>query len=432
MRIGVMPVTTGASGGVYQYSRALVEALTVLSRGALREDEFVAVTDAPGSAIVRDLVAGQWPVLDALPRGTFSRVRRWLRRTPLRRPVVAARARWRGNAVASHLDPDVVFKRPRVTQWLESHGVDLMIYCWPTTYAFEVDVPAVVAVHDLQHRLQPQFPEVSARGEASIREHLFRNIARSATLILVDSEVGKDDVLAFYAECGVTAEDVFVLPFVAPPEVRRPVTDEQIADVRRRYSLPDTYAFCPAAFWPHKNHARLFEALAELEDAGEGIHVVLVGSHADEVRQEAYEAAMAVARGRGILHRLHHLGFVPEEDMAPLYRGARALLFPTFFGPTNIPVIEAWSHDVPVLTSDIRGIREQCGDAAVLVDPTSVSSLVEGVRAVWSDEARRDRLIRAGRHRLGLYGVEEHRALVARMLQEAKARVGHRREDGCR
>ena len=50
----------------------------------------------------------------------------------------------------------------------------------------------------LQHRLQPEFPEVSANGEWEWREYLFRNGARYATLLLADSEVGKEDILNFY------------------------------------------------------------------------------------------------------------------------------------------------------------------------------------------------------------------------------------------
>jgi glycosyltransferase involved in cell wall biosynthesis len=52
-------------------------------------------------------------------------------------------------------------------------------------------------------------------------------------------------------------------------------------------------------------------------------------------------------------------GYVPNEDMVPLYAAARRLVFLTFFGPTNIPILEAWAHGCPVLTSDIRGMQEQ-------------------------------------------------------------------------
>ena len=79
----------------------------------------------------------------------------------------------------------------------------------------------------------------------------------------------------------------------------------------------------------------------------------------------------------GLEGELRYLGYVPDEDMSGLYAGAVALVMPTFFGPTNIPVVEAWTFGCPVLTSDIRRIREQAGNAAVLVDPRSVEAIAD-------------------------------------------------------
>jgi len=307
-----------------------------------------------------------------------------------------------------------------------------MVFPYPDKLAFEADIPAVVAVHDLQHRLQPQFPEVSAHGEAEGREYLFRNVVRAATLVLVDSNVGKEDVLACYGETGIKDDDIFVLPFVPPPDIRRPASAESIDRVRARYALPEKFAFYPAAFWPHKNHGRLFAALAVLARRGDRVNLVLVGSTADTFQQQGYEASMRQARNEGVTELIHHLGFVPDEDMAPLYAAADALLFPTFFGPTNIPVLEAWAQDVPVLTSDIRGIREQCGDAAVLIDPTDPNSIAAGIHTILHDHRRRADLVSAGKRRLDLYGVSQHRALVGAMIREAKRRVSARKEEACR
>jgi glycosyltransferase involved in cell wall biosynthesis len=117
------------------------------------------------------------------------------------------------------------------------------------------------------------------------------------------------------------------------------------------------------------------------------------------------------------------LGFVPDERMAALYAGAAALVMPTFFGPTNIPVLEAWSFGCPVLTSDIRGIREQAGDAAVLVDPTSVDSVADGMRRLWSDAALAAGLAAAGRLRLASYTPADFRARLDAVVDDAKARV---------
>jgi glycosyltransferase involved in cell wall biosynthesis len=101
-----------------------------------------------------------------------------------------------------------------------------------------------------------------------------------------------------------------------------------------------------------------------------------------------------------IADQVRILGYVDDVTIATLYAGAWGVILPTFFGPTNIPVIEGWAMGVPVLTSDIRGIREQCDDAAILVDPLSAEAIADGMRRLWMDDALRARLISAGTERM--------------------------------
>ena len=96
---------------------------------------------------------------------------------------------------------------------------------------------------------------------------------------------------------------------------------------------------------------------------------------------------------------------------------------PTFFGPTNIPVLEAWAFGCPVLTSDIRGIREQVGDAAVLVNPRSVEAIADGIYRIWMDQNLGRMLGERGRQRLATYGPDDYRRRLIEILEEAKTRV---------
>src|SRR5438093_13324996 len=105
-----------------------------------------------------------------------------------------------------------------------------------------------------------------------------------------------------------------------------------------------------------------------------------------EIREQAFREVMSLSSQLGLEKEICHLGYVPDEDMSAIYARAAALVMPTFFGPTNIPVLEAWAFGCPVLTSDIRGIREQVGDAAVLVNPRSVEAIAEGIYRIGTDE----------------------------------------------
>ena len=321
-------------------------------------------------------------------------------------------------------NPEVVRFNPEKSQWLRQLDVDLMFYTEPNRLSFETKLPYVMAIHDLQHRLQPEFPEVSADGEWERREYLFRNGARYATLLLADSEVGKEDILNFYGPYGVTPDRVRVLPFLPSCYLVSGVSDAERQRVQAVYNLPENYLFYPAQFWPHKNHPRIINALGLLKRGHNlKIPLVLAGSHTGNIRESIFNEVVSLASKRGIEKEIRYLGYVPDSDMSSLYGGAVALVMPTFFGPTNIPVLEAWAFGCPVLTSDIRGIREQVGDAAILVDPCSVEAIADGIHRLWTDENLRCDLAQRGQKRLAAYTPDDFRRRLIEIVEDAKALV---------
>jgi glycosyltransferase involved in cell wall biosynthesis len=311
-----------------------------------------------------------------------------------------------------------------MARWFQQHGVDWVFYTAPNRLSFEAGLPYVMPVHDLQHRFQPEFPEVSANGEWGWREYLFRNGVRYATLILVDSEAGKEDVITCYGRYGVPPDRIKVLPFVPAPYLLTAVGETRSSHIRMKYHLPERYLFYPAQFWPHKNHARIVQAMGLLKEVGCVVHIVLCGGHAGEIRERAFQEVMALAHQRGVAPQVHYLGHVPDEDMAALYSEAAGLVMPTFFGPTNIPVMEAWTLGCPVLTSDLRPIRTHVGDAGLLVNPRSVQDIADGCRSLWEDGALRRVLVERGRRRASEYTLEDFRNRLADIVEEANTRVG--------
>jgi glycosyltransferase involved in cell wall biosynthesis len=101
---------------------------------------------------------------------------------------------------------------------------------------------------------------------------------------------------------------------------------------------------------------------------------------------------------------------------------------PTFHGPTNIPVLEAWIYGCPVITSNVRGIRDQAGDAAVLVDPSSVDEIAEGIRKLWTDAQFAKEMADRGRHRISLYTIKDFQKRLTDCILEAKEIIGESRE----
>lgn len=411
MRVGIVRTTPWSVGGGFQYEVLLLDALAEIARRG--PHDLVCLTNPDRH--LYNLVETGAVSYAGLPMATLKEP--WLDQRPpeayLGDPATAGpQPDW----FTAHLDRSL---EPR----LRELGVDWVFQLSQSPFVFSTQRPFVMPIHDLQHRLQPEFPEVGSAAEIAFREYLYRNACRFATLILVDSEQGKADVLRFYGD--VIGEDrIRILPFHPPIRAAALPDDAELRRVAAAYRLPPRFFFYPAQFWRHKNHHLIVQALRLIRDrSGEAIPVVLCGAYTDAVRAATFIEVMALAEELGVRDQIHYLGWVPDRDVPALYRLSAGLVMPTFFGPTNIPALEAWHYGRPVITSDIPGLREQTGDGGLLVDPRAPDQLADAMLRLWRDDSLAAELAERGRARLAAYRWEDFVARVAAIVDEAGARL---------
>src|SRR5262249_5827379 len=191
-----------------------------------------------------------------------------------------------------------------------------------------------------------------------------------------------------------------------------------------KYNLPKRYFFYPAQFWRHKNHALILHAIKLMAaEPGEQVQVVFCGSYQHYTLAVNFKELMASAQNFGIGDRIRYLGTVPDQDMPALYTLSSGLVMPTFFGPTNIPPLEAWHFERPVITSDIAGMRGQIGDGGLLVDPRSPQALAAAMKRLWHDDDLRAQLVAYGSRRLASYSWSAFVGKIEAILVDACERV---------
>ena len=228
---------------------------------------------------------------------------------------------------------------------------------------------AAVTVHDLGYK---HFPNAHPANTRRYLDWTTRYSARRASVVFADSQATANDLQRFYGT--PSAKIRVVYPGVDAP----PVGDLDAA--RRKYHLPERYFLFIGTLQPRKNIARLVQAYA---------------------RAALPDTALVLAGGQGWLYdpawtegveNLILPGYVDEADKGALYAGALALVFPSLYEGFGFPVLEAMHCGTPVLCSSTSSLPELAGDAALLVDPTDVDALCEGMRRLAEDGALRQSL----------------------------------------
>lgn len=274
---------------------------------------------------------------------------------------------------------------------LQGHKIDLLWFI--STRVERITVPYIATVWDLAHRTHPYFPEVSVTGwKWSARERHYQELLPRASMIITGTAVGKTEITQYYR---IPEHLVQVVPF--PPSGFALAPDAPLSKQAHDAGaqLPDRYLFYPAQFWPHKNHVGLLLSLKILrEQYGLDFKLVLCGSDKGNLSY-VQEKVKELGLGDAVIF----FGFVKTEFMKKLYRRAFALAYPTFFGPDNLPPLEAFALGCPVIASRVEGAEEQLGNAAVLFDPNNPEEMASRIRDLYENPALRDELIRRGRER---------------------------------
>jgi glycosyltransferase involved in cell wall biosynthesis len=249
--------------------------------------------------------------------------------------------------------------------------------------AWFLRIPTAVMVCDMV----AWSPELRPQRRAALIEHATLPLAvrRAAVLECISDSTRRDLVERFPAAAGKAG----VVPLAAD---ERFVPDGPRAEVEGR-----PFVLGVGTLEPRKNLPRLIEAFAALPDEVRGERLlVLVGA----LGWEASETLDALGRHSELLRTPGH---VPDTELPAFYRAADAFAYPSLYEGFGLPVLEAMRSGAPVLTSSTSSLPEVAGDAAVYVDPTDVGSIRDGLEALLSDQALRERLARKGPERASVF-----------------------------
>lgn len=249
-----------------------------------------------------------------------------------------------------------------------------------------------LTIHDLIPEL---FPNLVTEGNIVQHKRTLDSVT-DQTYILCGSRSTRRDLLE---HCHAVDPDKVFVSYWAASELFHPVDQaETIERVRSRYGIPQGhYMLSVSTLEPRKNIKALLHAWAlvlarpEVKD----LSLVLVG-----VKGWNIEDVVALQRASRVLSdKVYFTGYVDDSDLAALYSGALAFVYPSLYEGFGLPPLEAMQCGTPVVCSDRSSLPEVVGDAGLLVDPDDIPGMAAAICRLCQDAGLRSHLARKSRER---------------------------------
>jgi glycosyltransferase involved in cell wall biosynthesis len=229
--------------------------------------------------------------------------------------------------------------------------------------------PVVQTLLDVQHH---DLKELFTRAELAYRTLMYDRPARRADAVITISEFSRQRIIEHLG--------------VAPSRVHVAHLGVDTSQFRVNEGDREDFALYPARGWPHKNHARLIEAMQLVRRERPGMRLVLTGGALEDLGN--------------LPDWVDKRGLVSRAELLELYRRAACLVFPSRYEGFGLPPLEAMASGCPVAAADAGSLPEICGDAAVLFDPTDADAIATAVLEASSSGGR---LLAAGLARCELF-----------------------------
>lgn len=262
--------------------------------------------------------------------------------------------------------------------------LDLMLGASPDWWLFPnfVRLPlirkkkSIVVVYDLSF---VKFAEFTSPGN---REYLQRWVPKSitsSTVVVTISENSKREIVEQY---GTNPDKIHVLYPAIDQKLFKESPQQIIDSTLARHKIGKDYILYSGTLEPRKNIISVLTAYEKLpQKLRDQYGLVLMGGRGwldEQINQH-------ITQLQNNNFNIKLTGYVPDSDLAPIYSGAKLLVYPPFYEGFGLPPLEAMACGTPVVTSNNSSLPEVVGDAGIMVDAKDTKALAEAIEKVISD-----------------------------------------------
>jgi glycosyltransferase involved in cell wall biosynthesis len=267
--------------------------------------------------------------------------------------------------------------------WLKKNKID--VFLSPDNFcSLQTNIPQVLVTHDIAWKHFPEF--LGGRWMKWYYQTFTKKQNEKAKHIIAVSEYTKKDIVE---SLGISNKKISVA-YNGPSRTFSVVTENSVQNIKKKYSIINPYFLYVGSIHPRKNVDRLIQAFKIFKQENNSNHVlVLAGRFAWDSEGMKTEIENS--------EDIFVTGFLTDEELNPLMKGAFALVYVSTFEGFGIPILDAFHAEIPVITSNVSSMPEVAEDAAILVNPFDVKEIAIAMTLLATNPEIYQELIKKGK-----------------------------------
>ena len=272
-----------------------------------------------------------------------------------------------------------------IPKYLRKNPVDVYHTQYITPFFVPKSIKIITHIHDVSFRAYPEFIK---KLDLFFLKFLIPKSLKRADKIIAVSEFTKNEIIKYY---NINAEKIEVVyNAVSEDFLKSDYSGNELFEIRKKYNLPEKFILYIGTLQHRKNIPMLINAFAKIKDKIPDIKLVLAGNKKAHNFDKKIDAEI---RELKLGEEVIFTGFASEQDKAALFQMSELFVYPSLYEGFGIPILEAMSQKIPVLSSDILVLTEVGADAASYFHTSNLDDFSQKLYNMLTDENLREKLI---------------------------------------
>ncbi|WP_397446205.1 glycosyltransferase family 4 protein [Polaribacter sp. R77954] len=277
----------------------------------------------------------------------------------------------------------------------KKYGCDVL-HCTSNTAPFFTSIPLITILHDIIY-MESSYLKILSSSATTYQKfgNIYRKlvvprVVKKSKKVITVSHFEKNRIGEFF---GIKGDEKLDAIYNGVSEHFKPITDQkELKRVKDKYKLPDQFFFFLGNTDPKKNTKGTLQAFSDfLKKSGTKHKLVMLDYDQVELKKLLVEI-----KNPDLINSILLTGYVVNTDLPAIYAQCDVFLYPSLRESFGIPMLEAMSCNVPVITSNTSSMPEVASDAAHIIDPFKPEEITQGILKILDDENYRNTLCEKG------------------------------------